>query len=51
MSWKVDRWHLASRELVSGRVDKLVLKVMRRKDTKQRSGKEAMNHPFEEDRC
>jgi hypothetical protein len=34
----VDRWHLASRELVSGRVEKLVLKVARREYTKWRSG-------------
>jgi hypothetical protein len=46
----VDRWHLASQELVSGRVEKLVLKVARCEDMKQRSGEEAVSHPFEKDR-
>jgi hypothetical protein len=34
-SWQVDRWHLASRELVSGRVEKLALKVVRCEDMKR----------------
>jgi hypothetical protein len=34
----VYRWHLASRELVSGRVEILVLKVTRHEDAKRRSG-------------
>jgi hypothetical protein len=46
----VDRWHLASRELVSGRVEKLALKVARHEDTKRRSGEEARSHPSEKDR-
>jgi hypothetical protein len=46
----VDRWHLASRELVSGRVEKLVLKVARREVTKQRSGERIRSHPSEKDR-
>jgi hypothetical protein len=45
----VDRWHLASRELVSGRVEKVVLKFARREDTKRRSAKEAMSRPSEKD--
>jgi hypothetical protein len=34
----VDRWHLASRELVSGRVEGLVLKFVRHKYAKRQSG-------------
>jgi hypothetical protein len=48
-SRQADRWHLASRELVSGRVEKLVFKVARRgrEVTKWR---EIWSRPSEEDR-
>jgi hypothetical protein len=49
-SRQADRWHIASRELVSRRAENLVSRVARREDTKRRSGERTRNRPSEEDR-
>jgi hypothetical protein len=49
-SRQVDRWHIACRDLVSGRAENLVSRVAKREDTKQRSGERTRSRPSEEDR-